>query len=247
MIVICEGCGKKYRVDPSIIKGKAASFKCHACSHVILVAKPRKTSSPTTPKQMRKAISAPAIDDRLASEGAEEVDATHVVDKGTLMVRQRHRARGFGLRAKMLILFLFIPAIIIAGISLFYLWQLETNSYLLVQQNTKIVTKLAEDEFIGLQRMMNSQLKALTGKARMLALAILGSAILLIGIVVLVFAQRLTGKIKALIEVAERISVGDLEMEVGIKSGDEIGGLAEAMMSMQDNIRLSIEALRRRR
>ena len=35
----CEECGKKYQVDPSNIKGKAASFKCHICEHVILVLK----------------------------------------------------------------------------------------------------------------------------------------------------------------------------------------------------------------
>jgi HAMP domain-containing protein len=36
-------------------------------------------------------------------------------------------------------------------------------------------------------------------------------------------------------------------MEVETKSGDEIGELAEAIARMQDNIRLSIERLQRRR
>ena len=68
-----------------------------------------------------------------------------------------------------------------------------------------------------------------------------------IGIIVFIYVHRLTGKIKLLTEVAERISLGELEMEVETKSGDEIGELAEAIARIQDNIRLSIERLQRRR
>ena len=41
MIVICEECGKKYRIDPSKIKGAAARFKCRVCAHMIMVSKPQ--------------------------------------------------------------------------------------------------------------------------------------------------------------------------------------------------------------
>ena len=41
MIVICEECGKKYRIDPSKIKGAAARFKCRVCTHMIMVSKPQ--------------------------------------------------------------------------------------------------------------------------------------------------------------------------------------------------------------
>ena len=40
MIVFCEDCGKKYRVDPAKIKDRAASFKCLICGHPVLVSKP---------------------------------------------------------------------------------------------------------------------------------------------------------------------------------------------------------------
>ena len=52
--------------------------------------------------------------------------------------------------------------------------------------------------------------------------------------------------IKKLTEVAEKISVGDMGAEIKIKSRDEIGNLAEAIMRMQDSLRLAIERLRRR-
>ncbi|UCG08352.1 MAG: zinc-ribbon domain-containing protein, partial [Desulfobacterales bacterium] len=49
MIVICEECGKKYRIDPSKIRGKAASFKCRVCTHVIMVTKPESELPPSPP------------------------------------------------------------------------------------------------------------------------------------------------------------------------------------------------------
>ena len=39
MIVICEECGKKYRIDPDAIKGQRARFKCRTCGHSVLVEK----------------------------------------------------------------------------------------------------------------------------------------------------------------------------------------------------------------
>jgi HAMP domain-containing protein len=103
------------------------------------------------------------------------------------------------------------------------------------------------DEFTGPIREMESHAKLLTEKTRLYSLAILGGTLLLIGVIVSVYSHRLTGKLKSLTEVTERISVGDLAAEVETRSSDEIGELAEAISRMQDSIRLSIERLRRRR
>jgi len=45
---------------------------------------------------------------------------------------------------------------------------------------------------------------------------------------------------------ANRISVGELDMEIRTKRKDEIGDLSEAIARMQDSIRISIDRLRRR-
>ena len=248
MIVICEECGKKYRVDPSKIKGKAASFKCYICRHVIMVLKTRGISP--LPDSKIKVTSNNPIDDRLDADGADTKDDTLTAVKAKAVTRHRRKAGGFGLRAKMLLLFLFIPLILTTGVSLFYVWHFETTSRLVVQESSKIATQLAEKEIANISTattMMKSQAKALTDKARMIALMMLGVTLLFIGIVVFVYAHRLTDKIKLLTEVAERISLGDLEMEIETKSRDEIGELAEAIARIQDNFRLSIERLRLRR
>jgi HAMP domain-containing protein len=103
------------------------------------------------------------------------------------------------------------------------------------------------DDFTGPLKKMESSAKALTDKAKIFTLAILGATLLLVGLIVSIYGHRLTGKIRSLTEVADRISVGELGMEIDTKSKDEIGDLAEAIARMQDSIRLSIERLRRRR
>jgi len=73
------------------------------------------------------------------------------------------------------------------------------------------------------------------------------ATLLLMGIIVLLYGQKLTSRIKSLTNVAEQISVGEMDAEIPVTSRDEIGDLAEAIRRMQESIRLSIERLRRRR
>ena len=246
MIVICEECGKKYRVEPSKIKGKAASFKCHICKHVIMVLKTRAISPLPDPKT--KVTPTNTVDDQVVADKADtKNDMLTAADRAKAQTRYRRKAGGVGLRAQMFLLFLFIPLILTVGVSIYYVWHVETTSRLVVQESSKIVTQIAEEKIADIPAAtakMQAQAKALTDKARMIALMMLGAALLFIGIVVFVYAHRLTGKIKSLTEVAERISLGDLEMEIATKSSDEIGELAEAIARIQDNFRLSIERLR---
>jgi len=78
-------------------------------------------------------------------------------------------------------------------------------------------------------------------------LGIFLAAIVLIGLCIIVYGYRLTQKIQYLTDVADRISVGDMEAEIDMRSNDEIGSLADAISRMQDSLRFSIERLRRRR
>ena len=85
-------------------------------------------------------------------------------------------------------------------------------------------------------------------RTRNLVIAILAGTVILIGLIVAVYAYKLTARIKYLTDVTERISVGDLDVEItGIKSRDEIGELANAITRMQESIRLAIKRLRERK
>jgi methyl-accepting chemotaxis protein len=70
-----------------------------------------------------------------------------------------------------------------------------------------------------------------------------------IGVIIIAyFASRaIVTPIRKLTEAANRISVGELSVEITKPSQDEIGELADAITRMQDSIRLSIERLRRKK
>ena len=387
MIVICEECGKKYRIDPSKIKGAAASFKCRMCSHVIVVSKPEPEPKPSKPVTV-SSDSDSAIADQV--ENKTDLPDFGMEDKaqefGGSTVRTQRKSGGLGLRSKMFILFLLIPLILMSGAAVFFLWQMDQTVSNLTTVSSEFVNKMAEDKIADLSgavamqcrlylmsnpslkkedfisdiafktlavqkvgltgytalyeipgsdgtwrtwahvnpkiigidmsglkkslkdnfdgfwkiytavkagkrsrgyyrwqdkdgrfrdkfmvctpvagtpfviaattyldeftqpiQKMQAKTKVLTDEARIITLAILGVTILLIGIIVFVYAHRLTRKIRSLTDVAERISIGDMSIEIDTKSRDEIGDLAEAIDRMQDSIRLSIERLRRRR
>jgi predicted Zn finger-like uncharacterized protein len=47
MITTCEHCDKKYKIDPSKIKGASAKFKCKACGNVVTVTKTKEMQEPS--------------------------------------------------------------------------------------------------------------------------------------------------------------------------------------------------------
>ena len=385
MIVICEECGKKYRLDLSKIKGSAARFKCRVCTHMIMVSKPQSASPAIAEKELPATEKVVETAEKQAPAEEPEIALDRSAPEPG-RVRPVRKTGVFNLRTKMLLLFLFVPLVFMIGASLLYLWQLEQMSAQLTKESTNIVNQMAEDkiadlstavaiqcrlyllahpelkkedfmndmgfktlavqkvgltgytalyempdpknvwrtwahvnpkiisidmsslkkplgrnfpgfwkiytgvkggkrsqgyytwqdkdgkfrdkfmvctpvagtpyvvaattyldEFTGPIKLMESRAEILTEKTRLITFAILGGTLLLIGIIVSIYGHRLTGKIKSLTDVAERISIGDLGIEVETKSRDEIGELAEAISRMQESIRLSIERLRRRR
>jgi predicted Zn finger-like uncharacterized protein len=385
MIVICEECGKKYRIDSSKIKGAAARFKCRVCTHMIMVSKPQDAPAAASAVDLSVTETANASADTGTPPAGPEIKLDRSAGEH-IPVKPARKSGFMNLRAKMLLLFFCLPLLLMIGASLLYLWQFDKMAVLLTDESTKIVNQMAEDkiadlstavaiqcrlyllahpelnkkdfmndmgfktlavqkvgltgytalyempdpdniwrtwahvnpkiiaidmstlkkplgknfpdfwkiytgvkggkrsqgyytwqdkdgkfrekfmvctpvagtpfvvaattyldEFTGPVRLMETRAGLLTEKTRLITWAILGGTIFLIGIIVLIYGHRLTGKIKSLTDVAERISIGDLGIEIETKSRDEIGELAEAISRMQDSIRLSIERLRRRR
>jgi predicted Zn finger-like uncharacterized protein len=103
------------------------------------------------------------------------------------------------------------------------------------------------DEFTKPVKEMERKAGEISTDTRNIVLIILGGTLLLIGIIVALYGTRLTGRIKRLTSVAEKISVGEMDTEIPATSRDEIGDLSEAIGRMQESIKLSIERLRRRR
>jgi methyl-accepting chemotaxis protein len=84
-------------------------------------------------------------------------------------------------------------------------------------------------------------------KAQTFAFLLLAGTIVSIVIIAYFASRAIVTPIRKLTEAANRISVGELSVEIAKTSQDEIGDLADAITRMQDSIRLSIERLRRKK
>jgi len=79
------------------------------------------------------------------------------------------------------------------------------------------------------------------------AVILLITTLMLILFIAWISARAVVTPIKKLTEVAERMSLGDLNMKINIPSKDEIGLLAQAIKRMQTSLRLAMERLRQKR
>ena len=79
------------------------------------------------------------------------------------------------------------------------------------------------------------------------ALILLGGTVLLVLVIAWFSARAIVTPIMKLTDAAERMSLGELNVKIDIKSKDEIGLLAQAVGRMQTSLRLAMNRLRRKR
>lgn len=109
-----------------------------------------------------------------------------------------------------------------------------------------VVSSTYIDEFKKPVEDLQSRAVGMTKNTMFTVIFILTIATLLVAAIAFLFGNSLSGKIRDLTDVADRISIGELEADMTVKSNDEIGALADAIIRMQDSIRISLERLRRR-
>jgi len=98
---------------------------------------------------------------------------------------------------------------------------------------------------LGIQQDVKETFKVLKD-AETFTYILLGVTALGVILIAWFLGRTITTPIRRLTEVAEKISVGDMGADIKIRSKDEIGNLAEAILRMQDSLRLAIERLRHR-
>ena len=79
------------------------------------------------------------------------------------------------------------------------------------------------------------------------ALVLLASTVVLVLIIAWFSARAIVTPIMKLTDAAERMSLGELNVKIDVKSKDEIGLLAQAIGRMQTSLRLAMNRLRRKR
>lgn len=147
MIVICEECGKKYKIDPAKIKGELARFKCKACSHIITVnkqesvTKPEPTPEPVIEEPMAAEAALPRekIDTRQASSSpSSEPTAPSMADR---VERRKKKRGGMGLTAKVILLMLLVS--LLPGAVYFFISFKQTNDRI-ISDTTRFGEQMTE-------------------------------------------------------------------------------------------------------
>ena len=147
MIVTCEKCGKRYRIDPEKIPGKTGRFRCRECNEIITVSKPEPVPA------------APAVEFREERPPAPEPE----VEKAAAEVRAPQipsfRPKVLGLTTKFM-LYILVPLIIIYGLSVFFsLRKMSETHGLTINQSSRMVTQMSEKAIVEHARAVAMQIR----------------------------------------------------------------------------------------
>jgi len=147
MIVTCEKCGKRYRIDPEKIPGKTGRFRCRECNEIITVSKPEPVPA------------APAVEFREERPPAPEPE----VEKAAAEVRAPQipsfRPKVLGLTAKFM-LYILVPLIIIYGLSVFFsLRKMSETHGLTINQSSRMVKQMSEKAIVEHARAVAMQVR----------------------------------------------------------------------------------------
>lgn len=101
------------------------------------------------------------------------------------------------------------------------------------------------DEFTEPMVRLEQESKA-TAKAESRRNAIImGLVIVVIAVVIFLFGSRLAANIRYLSEMTDKISLGELDAVIEVRSRDELAVLAQSISRLQQSVKLSIQRLRK--
>ena len=311
MIINCDNCGKRFRIDENKISGERARFRCNACNSIMVVDlaekmdseelefTPIEDSSQGTVQQVLPRTESPGekikfkvklLDSIQFRMGAILVILTAIIFAAFIFISyQRTKDRmdtelnqlagiittrlanslvgplwdldekqmKATIDSEMMERRIYAALVkdtdgktILSGLKRDDNWKIEDATKPIRGNFVKSSKKInKEDEFIGtvetyitsrfMQEDFNRSVFEITITALVLIVAILIA-------VILTFRTLLIRPIMKLTDAAAQMSVGDLNVEIDVKSKNEIGLLAGAIERMQESLRLAMDRLRRR-
>lgn len=179
MVIICEECGKVYKLDAEKlkknIKGNTTKIKCRICDHVIhLTLNEDNTFTTDSVKpdlqqdQVFDNISESESNENEKSDQSENehtnenIDDTDQTKNGSITKEKKKKEKRkrqfvFGIRSKMLLMFLVIPVLLTIGLSFFSLKQMDNLASEITSQSTEVVKELTEKIIIDQAKSVASQ------------------------------------------------------------------------------------------
>lgn len=152
MIVICEECGKKYRVDPDKIKGSTIRFKCRSCGHLSMLTKvPAKQPVTGTEKGASYNNEEMSVPSRRAPSPESSAGETQEELTG-----KRWR---LGIRAKMILLFFVLPSVLSGLAVMLTLQQNYRIANNVMAQSKQVMIEAGKDLVLARTAAMADQLR----------------------------------------------------------------------------------------
>lgn len=170
MVVICEECGKVYKLDAeklkSSMKGKTSKIKCRVCDHIITITLNEDDSFDAISENSQHVpFQSPFDDESISNEAGESIenesfenqDENQIVSddseaqhtslpetKPVIKKATPKAKKGIGLRTKMFFLFHLIPLLLIIGSGVFSQKQMINLAKDITHKSTDVVRELAE-------------------------------------------------------------------------------------------------------
>ena len=116
---------------------------------MIMVSKPQDTPAADSAVDLAAAETATESADTGAPPEGPEIKLDRAASEH-IPVKPARKSGLMNLRTKMLLLFFFVPLLLIIGASFLYLWQFDKMAVLLTDESTKIVNQMAEDKIADL-------------------------------------------------------------------------------------------------
>lgn len=107
-----------------------------------------------------------------------------------------------------------------------------------------IVSATYMDEFTQPVKNLQSKMAGITDSTLKIVITIISLTAFLVAVIAVLYGHKLTSKISRLTNVADRISLGDMDVHIDDTSKDELGDLAKSISRMQASIRLAMGRLR---
>ncbi|MCK5551974.1 MAG: HAMP domain-containing protein [Deltaproteobacteria bacterium] len=103
------------------------------------------------------------------------------------------------------------------------------------------------DEFSKPAKQIEQRIVDRAERTRVVFMIVMGVSLIVVILITSLYARTIVKPIIHLTEIADRISLGDLDTKIEIRSSDEVGMLAESFDRMQESLRAAIERLRKKR
>jgi HAMP domain-containing protein len=103
------------------------------------------------------------------------------------------------------------------------------------------------DEFSKPAKQIEQRIASRAERTQVVFMIVMGVSLIMVILITSLYARTIVRPIIHLTEVADRISLGDLDTKIEIRSSDEVGMLADSFDRMQESLRAAIERLRKKR